>query len=335
MSAENEELEEDLQQSEEEAEQEEQEEYNKVFYADENAEPDAEPEAEPEGEPEPEEQPEEQPEPEAEGEPEPEAEEETPEEQPEEELVTLRWRGQEIKATQQEVVNMAQQNFDATHKWQEASDMKKKNKDDYALLERARGGDKKAIAQIVRESEIDPVDLIGMEELEEDAEQGTQEPEEPFVSPAVAEMLEEVQRDTELFSNLQEIEHDLPQSVIDVMAKTPETFYAIVQEVQSGDAKIVMPEVQKVIAQMSGVDKVAIGNNPDAYANLYINVKNRMIQSSQQSQQREQPAQKRSVPANELSVKKSGGQQRRAPKDVNAFTSDEAYQAILDRLGTQ
>jgi len=328
MSAENEELEEELQQSEDEMTPEEKEEYNKVFYADEDADPD--PEPEPEAEPEAEDP---KPEPEAEGEPEPEAEGETPEEQPEEELVTLRWRGQEIKATQQEVVNMAQQNFDATHKWQEASDMKKKNKADYDLLERARGGDKKAIAQIVRESEIDPVDLIGMEE---DTEQGTATPAEPFISPQVAEMLDEVQQDTELFSNLQEIEHDLPQSVIDVMAKKPETFYAIVQEVQSGDAKIVMPEVQKVIAQMSGVDKVAISNNPDAYANLYINVKNQMIQASQQSQQEQpEPKQKKSVPANELTVKKSGGQGRRVPKDVNSFTSDEAYQAILDRLDQQ
>ncbi len=333
MSEEVEELIEDQQpEAVEQTEEEEKEEYNKVFFADENEAPEEEPEPEAEVEPE-EPEPEEQPEPEAEGEPEPEAEEETPEEQPEEELVTLKWRGKEIKATQQEVINLAQQNFDATHKWQEASDMKKKNKADYDLLERARSGDKQAIAQIVRESEIDPVDLIGMEE---DTEQGTATPAEPFISPQVAEMLDEVQQDTELFSNLQEIEHDLPQSVIDVMAKKPETFYAIVQEVQSGDAKIVMPEVQKAIALMSGVDKVAISNNPDAYANLYINVKNQMIQASQQSQQEQpEPKQKKSVPANELSVKKSGGQGRRVPKDVNSFTSDEAYQAILDRLDQQ
>ncbi len=334
MSEEVEELIEDQQpEAVEQTEEEEKEEYNKVFFADENEAPEEEPEPEAEVEEE-EPEPEEQEEATEEEEPtEPTEEENEPKEDSEERMLTLMWRGKEIKATEQEVINMAQKGFDSTNRWQEASDMKKKNKADYDLLERARSGDKKAIAQIVRESEIDPVDLIGMEE---DTEQGTATPAEPFISPQVAEMLDEVQQDTELFSNLQEIEHDLPQSVIDVMAKKPETFYAIVQEVQSGDAKIVMPEVQKAIALMSGVDKVAISNNPDAYANLYINVKNQMIQASQQSQQEQpEPKQKKSVPANELSVKKSGGQGRRVPKDVNSFTSDEAYQAILDRLDQQ
>ncbi len=336
MSVENEELEEELQQSEEEMTPEEQEEYNKVFFADEDTEAEPEPEAEPEAEePEPEaeeipndETPEEEPNPEEE-EPEDDPEAKEDPEDPAEELVTLKWRGKEIQATQAEVIAMAQQNFDSTHKWQEASDMKKKNKADFELLDRARKGDKKAISEIIAQGEIDPVDLIDYDP--EDDEQGTADQLEPFISPEVSTLLEEVQQDEALFQNLQEIEQDLPQTVIDVMAKDPEIFYTIVSEVQSGDAKLVMPEVQKVIAQMSGIDKSLVNSNPDAYATLYMNVKNQMIQANQPASQKETP-QKRRVPANELSVKKSGGQNRRVPKEVDSFNNDEAYQAILNRL---
>jgi len=50
------------------------------------------------------------------------------------ELITLKWRGQEIKASQQEVIAMAQQNFDATHKYQEVANLKKSHQKDMDLL---------------------------------------------------------------------------------------------------------------------------------------------------------------------------------------------------------
>ena len=251
------------------------------------------------------------------------------------ELITLKWRGQEIKASQQEVIAMAQQNFDATHKYQEVANLKKSHQKDMDLLHKAQAGDKQAIAQIIGQGKVDPIDLLDVEI----PEQGTQNQEEPFVSPQVEELLSQVSKEPELFNALQETEKDLPQSVVDKMAKDPETFYSIVTEVRTGDAKIVMPEVQKHIAMMNEFDRSVVTGNPDAFANLYVNVKNNLIQKLKQAQQapqqRSQQPQKQKTNVNELSVRKSGQSKRRGAEKADSFNDDNAYQAILDRLESQ
>lgn len=299
-------------------EQAEKEEYDKAYYGDED---DADTEAEAEGSVEEE----------AEDEDEEPVDDENPVE--DEKLVTLKWRGKEIKATQEEVIAMAQQNFDATHKYQEISDLRKSTKAQLDLIERAQGGDKHAIAEIIKKAKLSPVDLLDIEELEEDNEQGTADQAEPFISPRVAEMLDEVSRDRDLYEQLREIERDLPQPVIDRMAKDPETFYSIINEVRSGDAAIVMPEVHKEIAKLNGLDRSVVMGDIDAFASLYINVKNNLIQKAQPvEQQRATALQKNKVNANELSIKKSNGIQRRGAEVADAFNDDKAYQAILNRL---
>ncbi len=230
---------------------------------------------------------------------------------------------------------MAQQNFDATHKYQEVANLKKSHQKDMDLLHKAQAGDKQAIAQIIGQGQVDPIDLLDVEI----PEQGTQNQEEPFVSQQVEELLSQVSKEPELFNALQETEKDLPQSVVDKMAKDPETFYSIVTEVRTGDAKIVMPEVQKHIAMMNEFDRSVVTGNPDAFANLYVNVKNNLIQKLKQAQQapqqRSQQPQKQKTNVNELSVRKSGQSKRRGAEKADSFNDDNAYQAILDRLESQ
>lgn len=324
---------EELEQSEEEVQQTEAEiaeqaEYDKVYYGDDEA---AEEEVKEEEEPEPkEEEPEVETEGEEQTEEDPEGEEEEPEEEPKD--VKLLWRGKEIFVTKSESIAMAQQGFDATHKYQEVADLRKRTQSDLDLIERARKGDKKAIAQIIKEGEVDPVDLLDMDDYEEDTEQGALNQDEPFVSPQVANMLEEVSRDEQLYNNLRETEKDLPQVVIDKMAKDPETFYAIVNEVRSGDANIVMPEVHKEISKLNGLDRSVVMGDIDAFATLYTNVKNSMIQASQKQVPESKPTQKQKRNPNELSIKKSGGTQRKSAKEADPFSDDKAYQAVLARL---
>lgn len=245
---------------------------------------------------------------------------------------TLKWRGKEIEVTQEEAINMAQQNFDSTKKWQEASDMKKEVKKEMELLERAKSGDKKALAQIIKQSEVDPVDLLDLEDEDtEDIEQGTGKPAEPFVSSEVAEMMEEVAQDDQLFGKLQDLERELPESVINIMAKDPETFYAVVTEVRSGDADIVLPQVQLRMAQLAPMERTLVTNDPNAFANFYINVKSSMIEE-QNKQNKKSVPEKSKVNPNEVSVRKSGRSRPRGESKQDSFNSDEAYQAILNRL---
>ena len=320
-------------------------EYDEVFYGDDNESP------EPEEEPTKEEQPEEEPETDADTEEQPaedepgseedaeeqseEQAEEQSEEEPEEELITLKWRGQEIKATQQEVINMAQRNFDSTHKYQEAAKLRKQYESEIELIEKIKKGDKNALAQLAAQAEIDPIDLIDL--IDEDIEQGQPDQAEPFVSKEVEKMMEEVAEDTALYDELRDIEEILPEAVVSTMAKDPNTFYSIVAEVKSGDAKIVLPRVQTALAQLDNIDRSMVMNNPENYATFYMNIKNDMIAQSQPKQEtpkQETPPAKKANYA-ETAVRKSGNRQRRGTEEVDSFTSDEAYEAILQRLNSQ
>jgi len=263
--------------------------------------------------------------------------EEEPEVTPGEEegdLWTLKWRGKEIKATKEEVINMAQRNFDSTHKYQEAARLRKEAERELELLNKVRKGDKEALAQLAHEAGVDPVDLIDIEVA--DIEQGSAKPAEPFVSPEVDALMQEVAQDDELFSRLQTVEDYLPAPVVNVMAKDPETFYAIVSEVRSGDAEVVLPYVQKYLAQMDNVDRAAVTSNPDAYAQFYSNVKQGLIEEAAAAAEDKPAAKKGKKNFADAAVRKSGGRAKnRKPAEEDPFESDEAYQKILERLAQQ
>jgi len=326
-----EELNEEVEQTEEDQAQAEQEEYDKVFYGEDNeANDDVSEEVEAElpkdDDEEATEEVEEVEEPQEEAPTEDETE-EIPQVEEAKEMVTLKWRGKEIQVTQQEAVNMAQQNFDITHKYQEVANLRKTTKADLDLLEKAKKGDKQALAQIIQTAEVDPIDLVDV-----DIEQGPSQPkEEPFLSPQVAEMMEEVSQDEQLFQRLQSVERELPEAVINVMAKNPETFYAIVNEVKSGDAEIVLPQMQVQLAQLPTMERNLVSNNPDAFASFYSNVKNSMIEQARQ-QKAPPPEKKPQVNHEEVAVRKSGRTKPRGEIKTDSFSSDEAYEAILKRL---
>lgn len=319
------------------------EDYNAVFYAEENEAPQPEEDAEGDAPDAEEDQPEDETEDDEEdvaeeesgGEEDEDSEDDQPEVTPGEEegdLWTLKWRGQEIKATKEEVINMAQRNFDATHKYQEAAKLRKQTEKELELLEKVRKGDKEALARLAREANVDPIDLIDVEVG--DLEQGEDQQSEPFVSPEVDVLMQEVAQDTELFGKLQNVETALPEPVINAMAKDPETFYAVISEVKSGDAEIVLPHVQKALAQMDNVDRTVVTSNPDAYAQFYMNVKQGLIQAAQPKEETPAPEKKNYA---DTAVRRSGSRSKKSRKPVeeNAFESDEAYQKILDRLAQQ
>ena len=247
-------------------------------------------------------------------------------------LVTLKWRGKEIKVTPAERDAMAQQNFDITHKYQEVAKMRKSAEADMVLIEKIKGGDKEALAMLAKRGDIDPVDLLDINM--DDIEQGTDEPSEPFVSPEVDVLMQEVAKDEPLFNALSDMEKSLPEVVVTQMAKDPETFYAIINEVKSGDAEIVIPQVQARLSMLDSVDRAVVMNNPDAYANFYMNVKQDLI--SQTVQRESKPSTpKRKVNASAVSVQKSQTSKRGEAKRLDSMQSDEAYERILERLNAQ
>lgn len=308
-------------------------EYDKVFFADADSNPEEEEKADEAEEP--------AEDPEVEEEAEENAEEEATPEEEAPKMKTLKWNKQEIQVTEDEVMNMAQQNFDITQKYQEVAKLKKQALADIELIDKVKAGDKDALARLLREGEIDPVDMLDYDM--EDAEQGTPKQEEPFMSPEVEGMLAEVAKDETLLNDLSEVEKMLPENVVSRMAKDPETFYAIVNEVRSGDANIVMPHVQKNLAQLDDLDRSVVLNDTDAFASFYLNVKNGLIADFQQQQNPEGQQPERSAPPqqrdrqqmNKVSINKTRSQKRNNTGQLDSMSSDKTYNEILDRLSRQ
>jgi len=318
-----------VEKTEEELQTEHDEEYNKVFYGDEDAEEAVSDTPQEEAE-EVEVSTDDVPEGEADIEVKPQ---EEVAEQPEEDsgTTTLKWNGQEVKVSKEELVNMAQQGFDSTYKYQQIAKSKKEHKAELDLLEKVKSGDKEALAQLSKQAGIDPIDILDIEVP--DIEQGTQNQDEPFVSNEVSDLIREVEKDEALYTRMQDIEHHLPSSVVGVMAKDPQTFYSIVNEVRTGDADIVLPQVTAKLATLPDIDRALVTNNPDQFAQFYMGVKQSMIAEHQAKETKPKPEQKVKVNPAEVGIKRSG-RDTTAGKDVgvDSFNSDSTYQDILNRL---
>lgn len=258
------------------------------------------------------------------------------EEQEEPEMVEITWRGKPVKITKEQERQLAQQGYDYTYKTQELAKSRKEHEAELQLLEKVRKGDKEALARLAKQSGVDPIDLLDIDL--EDNEQGTPEPqgeEEPFVSSQVAALLEEVQKDPELNEKMVEVQDYLPSGVIDVMAKDPETFYAVVNEVRSGDADIVLPRVNAELASLPELDRSLVMNNPDQFAQFYMTVKQSLIEA-QGKQTQEKPKGRQPNPNRAAAaVSRSGRTAGREDGKPGELLSDSEYEKIRQRLESQ
>lgn len=245
----------------------------------------------------------------------------------------LKWQGKEVEVSDEELMAMAQQGFDYTYKTQQLSKERKRyqaldekniSDDDIDLIIRAKSGDMEALATLAKSANIDPLDLVDVEVREQP------KTEDSFVSPQVKEIITVIQKDQELFTKMQSIENSLPSSVIDTMAKDANLMYAIVNEVKSGDADIVLPNLYKKMATFSDIDRMMVENDPNQFANLYASVKQDMMRKPKE----EVKAVETKPNIAEVAIKTS--QENRSKEvDSNAFTNDKTYEAILARLNRQ
>ena len=256
------------------------------------------------------------------------------------EMVTLLWNGKEVSVTKEEERSLAQQGFDYTYKTQQLSKHQKKfdaweqggvEDSEIELWSKARSGDKEALAQLNGIAGIDPLDLLDIEP-KEDIEHGDNKPVEPFISPQVNDLMEEVSKNDALYQEMQVVEKHLPEAVVNMMAKDPKAFYDIVNEVKSGDARIVIPKVSAAMATLNDMDKKLVTGNPQEYAKFYLNVKQNLINANQQQARQVQSQPKKNMA--EVGIPKPGRTRSQAVIS-DAFNSDKEYQKILDRLNEQ
>lgn len=246
-------------------------------------------------------------------------------------MVKLKWNKKEVEVTEEERNAMAQQNFDYTYKTQQLAKEKKELEADREILQRVREGDKEALAMLAKQANVDPLDLMDIEV----SEQVPGKPTGTFIAPQVKTLIEQVEQDPELLSAMADLETHLPSTVVTAMARDAETFYSVVNEVRSGDAGVVMPHLQARLATLSEMDRTVVMNDPRAYANFYMNVKQSLTQAKEPTPETKQAPKEEKDYASVGINSSTSGKQRGVDSKANSLTSDEAYQKILDRLNNQ
>lgn len=253
-------------------------------------------------------------------------------------LISIKWKGQDVKVTQEELVSLAQKGFDYTSKTQVLSDYKKQiqaledagiSKEDIEIFARAKKGDKEALAHIVQSNGVDAVDLL---DIEPNIDLHNAEPE-VLISEQVAPLIAQVESNPEELASMHDAISKLPKAVTDVMQQDPEWFSTVHAEVTSGNFNEVIPQVNIRLAQMNDVQRTFVTTNPQAYANLYAEVLNgSQPQAVETPKIVTTPVKKEKPNMAEVGVKRNGGNDRRAEVKRDAFTDDKAYEATLARM---
>ena len=253
---------------------------------------------------------------------------------------TIKINGKEVEATEEELIALAQKGFDYTKKTQELADKRRElekfngiDERDVEMLKRAKAGDRTALAALSKSFGVDPLELL---DVNADDFKAMQQTATVVPSQEVKEIFESIQGDTQLIGKLRDAETHLPRQVMEAAVQDPRTMRAIIEEVQSGDYEIVQPHLDKQLALLSDMDRGMVTRNPQAYANFYVNVKQGLIDQYQKSQAHTEATKTSKPKPNlaEVGIQKSGAtpSTRSTPKESDAWSDDDAYQKVLNRL---
>ena len=254
---------------------------------------------------------------------------------------TLKYNGKEVEATEEELIALAQKGFDHTFKTQKLADERRElerkfagiDESDAEMLRRAKAGDRTALAALTRSFGVDPLEMLDVDANEFNH---MQQKETVVPSQEVKAMFESIQDNTELIGKLRDAESQLPRNVMEAAVKDANVMRAVITEIDSGDYALVQPHVSKQLAMMSDLDRAMVLNNPEHYQNLYVNVKQGLINQYSKAQAHTEVTKQTKPKPNlaEVGIQKSGAtpSERLAPKQSDAWSDDDAYQKVLNRL---
>ena len=244
----------------------------------------------------------------------------------------------ELDFTDDEIVASIQKSFDYTKKTQVLADYRKTidkmeslgiNANELEMFAKAKQGDKDALAYLTKNSGVDPMDLLDIEPsiaLRNDDD---------YIVPSqqVQEILHSVSQDTELNAKLKDAEKTIPKAVLKLAAQDPNALYAVIQEVKSGDFERIQPHLQQALMRMTDYERAFVHNSADGYINLYNSVKNGLVAQPTIQEDRPKPTPQPKPNMAEVGIKRSGATtSRQVLDDVDAFSSDEVYQKMLNQL---
>lgn len=259
-----------------------------------------------------------------------------------EEKRTLKWNGEDIEVTMEELIALGQKGFDYTSKMQTVSKYRKDlesagiSDEIVDIIKQVNQGDKSALAKLAKLNNIDPMDLIDIEFDEIDTNTPLKPSNEIVVSKEVAPLMEQVMSNPDLQAKMSRAEGLLPHAVIKRMAQDADLMYNAVSEIDSGSFDQVMPRVNMRLATLSDLDREYALNSPEVFGNLYLEEKSRLGEapmSEQEAPQVREPQQARQKPnMAEVGVRKSSNNVRKSDVIKDAFTDDGEYQRILDKV---
>jgi len=159
-------------------------------------------------------------------------------------LFEVKHNGQVMKLTEEEVLMMANKGFDYTYKTQDLAGKRRTldGLDDELLqaVSDAKGGNKEAVAKLVRDFGIDPYDI--------DTEQTTYKPVVEDKNYELDDVIANINKDTPNAETLNGWVDRMPQKSKDFLANNPVILNELYGHTVNGISQKVMPEVMKQMA---------------------------------------------------------------------------------------
>lgn len=159
--------------------------------------------------------------------------------------------GIKVKATMNELIEGFKKGMNYTQKMQEISQHRKSisilaehglNEKDLGLLIDARSGNKEAIAKLLRDAKVDPLDL----DVESKTEYVAKDYSKDEVDPEMEYVRKEILSDTEYAPIVEDAIKTMPEDMFREVAGNANNLSALYKDVKSGVYQRVMPEVIKI-----------------------------------------------------------------------------------------
>ena len=250
--------------------------------------------------------------------------EETKEESSKDFAEVLKWKGQEIPVTREELIALGQKGFDSEKKWQEAAINRpiKEVLDKFGLsIEQLT-----MLGNIVKDKNPEALALLaeqnGIDLFE--AEKKNYKPVVENKNYELDDVIAEINQNEELAVQMNNYVSSVPQKIKDMFIGKPDVLRGLNQDMKQGIAQKIMPEVIK---------QLAINSNQD-FIELYQSIGKRVF--SQEAPVAEVSPKQVATREDKLKVavsKKTPAQEKRIVDDYDASWDDNAhFEAVRRRL---
>lgn len=250
--------------------------------------------------------------------------EETKEESSKDFAEVLKWKGQEIPVTREELIALGQKGFDSEKKWQEAAINRpiKEVLDKFGLsIEQLT-----MLGNIVKDKNPEALALLaeqnGIDLFE--AEKKNYKPLVENKNYELDDVIAEINQNEELAVQMNNYVSSVPQKIKDMFIGKPDVLRGLNQDMKQGIAQKIMPEVIK---------QLAINSNQD-FIELYQSIGKRVF--SQEAPVAEVSPKQVATREDKLKVavsKKTPAQEKRIVDDYDASWDDNAhFEAVRRRL---